>query len=501
MWHTNTPLTSDEFTGNDGVTYTFQVRAWDNAGNVSVWSTGITTTIDATAPESQVSAPANSQTADFDVTWSGLDATSGIVSYDVQYRDGDGAWTGWQTDTTAISATFSGQMRHSYHFQSRARDLAGLVEAWPIQPDASTSVGPLITKYYYHGGKRVAMRHGGVVQYLHGDHLGSTSLTTDENGGMVARQLYHPYGTTRYSEGTLATDFGFTGQRNVAGIGLMDYNARFYDPALGRFISADTIVPDLANPQSLNRYSYVYNNSLKYNDPSGHNPILGLMLIVAGVAMLNYVVPKISNYAEANDMGFWEAAAQSDRYIDTWEEIDVGATAAMKVPETVVGVYMVLTMGGDGLQQGGMYLDSPMAWNMGSSLQGAAGQWGAFWTGTRGSNDINAQLQTLADEAVQTIDDMGDAAFTDAQREALINNPNLRQAYRGSAIDVLFKELIANDPMVQHLNTAPPFRFMPDVVDPNTGQWWDLTKPWLWQGHLDKYAPVYGPNGSLIGYE
>ncbi|MCP4526172.1 MAG: hypothetical protein GY833_09710, partial [Aestuariibacter sp.] len=47
----------------------------------------------------------------FDVTWSGSDATSGIVSYDVQYKDGDGAWTGWQTDTTAISATFSGQMR------------------------------------------------------------------------------------------------------------------------------------------------------------------------------------------------------------------------------------------------------------------------------------------------------------------------------------------------------------------------------------------------------
>ncbi|MCP4525484.1 MAG: hypothetical protein GY833_06200, partial [Aestuariibacter sp.] len=134
VWHTSTPLTSSGFTGNDGITYTFQVRARDNAGNVSVWSTGITTTIDAIAPESQVSAPANSQTADFEVTWSGSDATSGIVSYDVQYKDGDGAWTGWQTDTSAISATFSGQMRHSYHFQSRARDLAGHVEAWPIQP-------------------------------------------------------------------------------------------------------------------------------------------------------------------------------------------------------------------------------------------------------------------------------------------------------------------------------------------------------------------------------
>jgi hypothetical protein len=45
---------------------------------------------------------------------------------------------------------------------------------------------------------------------------------------------------------------------------------REYDPSLGRWLSADTIVPDPANPQSLNRFSYVYNNPLKYVDPTGH---------------------------------------------------------------------------------------------------------------------------------------------------------------------------------------------------------------------------------------
>jgi len=46
--------------------------------------------------------------------------------------------------------------------------------------------------------------------------------------------------------------------------------ARFYDPMLGRFLSADTIVPEPGKPQSLNRYSYVYNRPLMYNDPTGH---------------------------------------------------------------------------------------------------------------------------------------------------------------------------------------------------------------------------------------
>ena len=52
--------------------------------------------------------------------------------------------------------------------------------------------------------------------------------------------------------------------------GLYNYNARLYDPFIGRFISADTIVPQPFNPQSLNRYSYCLNNPLIYVDPSGH---------------------------------------------------------------------------------------------------------------------------------------------------------------------------------------------------------------------------------------
>ncbi len=50
----------------------------------------------------------------------------------------------------------------------------------------------------------------------------------------------------------------------------MDYNARFYSPYLNRWIQPDTIVPSLSNPQSLNRYTYVNNNPLRYTDPGGH---------------------------------------------------------------------------------------------------------------------------------------------------------------------------------------------------------------------------------------
>ena len=68
----------------------------------------------------------------------------------------------------------------------------------------------------------------------------------------------------------MPTDRQFTGQRWEASLGFYDYVARQYNPVLGRFLQADTIIPDPANPQSLNRYAYVLNNPLRYTDPTGH---------------------------------------------------------------------------------------------------------------------------------------------------------------------------------------------------------------------------------------
>ncbi len=61
------------------------------------------------------------------------------------------------------------------------------------------------------------------------------------------------------------------GQRWDATIGLYFYNARYYDPLLGRFVQPDTLVPEPGKPQALNRYSYGMNNPLRFADPTGHN--------------------------------------------------------------------------------------------------------------------------------------------------------------------------------------------------------------------------------------
>ncbi len=144
------------------------------------------------------------------------------------------------------------------------------------------------------------MRKNGSMSFLLSDHLGSTSITTDAAGTKTSELRYSPWGEVRFSSSAnpgLPTDYTFTGQYSYMddpttngareGFGLMFYNARWYDPALGRFAQADTIIPEQSQgTQAWDRYAYVNNNPVRYNDPTGHCPWCvgaGVGLIVGGI--------------------------------------------------------------------------------------------------------------------------------------------------------------------------------------------------------------------------
>ncbi len=177
------------------------------------------------------------------------------------------------------------------------------VKRWDGQADQTTVyVGELyqkntdtgqVTKYYYFESRRVAVRIGG-TPWLLVDHLGSSMVLVDWNGDKWKEQWYSPFGEKRYpSTGDIAIDRRFTGQRWDATIDLYDYQARYYDPALGRFVQPDTMVPELGNPQSLNRYAYVYNNPLRYTDPSGHCPwCISILVGTATDVAIDFLIAK-----------------------------------------------------------------------------------------------------------------------------------------------------------------------------------------------------------------
>lgn len=113
-----------------------------------------------------------------------------------------------------------------------------------------------------------------VGYYYHQDHLGSSSVLSDYAGSLKELSVWYPFGRTQTNNPTAAFKVSnkFTGQVQDEETGLYYYNARYYDPELGRFIQPDTIIPDLSNPQSFNRYAYVLNNPLRLTDPTGHEP-------------------------------------------------------------------------------------------------------------------------------------------------------------------------------------------------------------------------------------
>ncbi len=135
------------------------------------------------------------------------------------------------------------------------------------------------TKYIFAGSQRIASKTLSDTYYYHADHLGSSSIVTDSTGNKVQEIYYYPFGGTRINTGSVNVKHKFTGQEEDAETELYYYGARYYDPKIARFITADTIVPGPFDPQALNRYSYCANNPVIYIDPSGHyfslDPITG----------------------------------------------------------------------------------------------------------------------------------------------------------------------------------------------------------------------------------
>ena len=168
-------------------------------------------------------------------------------------------------------------------------------------PEATPPANHTWRSYYHAAGRRVVLRvqdgSTGVnqVHYLFADHLSSSNVSRRGDGSQTVTQRYYPWDTVRSrSNNALPTGYTYTGQLDT-GAGLMYYGARYYDAALGRFIQPDTIVPEVQNPQALNRYSYVLNNPLRFIDDSGKMPIdivggggggagMAVVMLISGLA-------------------------------------------------------------------------------------------------------------------------------------------------------------------------------------------------------------------------
>jgi RHS repeat-associated protein len=107
----------------------------------------------------------------------------------------------------------------------------------------------------------------GCLKFYHGDNVHSSTLVTNGAGAVVHRQAYKPYGedliATAPGPFTPKLQYNFK-EKEGDGSGYYDYGARLYNPAIGSFLSPDSV------GEGVNRYAYVSNNPLRYTDPTGH---------------------------------------------------------------------------------------------------------------------------------------------------------------------------------------------------------------------------------------
>ena len=148
------------------------------------------------------------------------------------------------------------------------------------------------TTYYQVNDQTVAQKNpDGSKNYFLTDNLGSASVLTNQSGAVVENSTYYPYGQIR--SGGTQSKYLYTGQENDPETNLDYYNSRYYNPSNMHFTQPDTVLPNVYDPQSLNRYSYVENNPLTYSDPSGHcipvcllaNPWTIALIATAAVAV------------------------------------------------------------------------------------------------------------------------------------------------------------------------------------------------------------------------
>jgi RHS repeat-associated protein len=125
--------------------------------------------------------------------------------------------------------------------------------------------GGIIEKFLYGVGP---IYDDAANRYYLEDGLGNIRFMANSTGTSATKVMYDPFGNLRSSAN--ANDIEFQGQWFDDENSQYFLRARYYDPAIGRFISRDTFAGDIQQPQSLNRYTYVQNNPVNYIDPSGH---------------------------------------------------------------------------------------------------------------------------------------------------------------------------------------------------------------------------------------
>lgn len=215
-------------------------------------------------------------------------------------------------------------------------------DCYELQQTGSGSIERLYLAGDYYDSPMVYVKEGSSWKLCNvlRDNLGSITHVTDYDGNLLQELSYDVWGRLRnpatqvvYAYGeepALCLGRGYTGHEHLADFGLINMNARLYDPATSRFLSPDPYVQTPEQSQNFNRYSYCMNNPLKYTDKNGKFFFLidGLIDLISnpikhGFNFSQYSFQRTYNSLKI-DWGLFQGNFKQILSRFTWESIQTG---------------------------------------------------------------------------------------------------------------------------------------------------------------------------------
>lgn len=239
-------------------------------------------------------------------------------------------------------------------------------------------VGGLSTKYIFLGDRRVALKDSTNLRlYFHEDHINSSNVITDASGDQAGMYEYDPYGSTVTQTGSAEVKHRYTGQEADDSTNLYYYNARYYDPQLGRFITADPTIQHPTDPQDFNRYAYCRNNPIRFTDPSGlgwlSKIFAAVFAVVAVVVTWGAATPVIiaaATFAGALGGVAGAAIAKENLLRGALQGAAIGAAVGAGATAGAGGAN--ITMGSGGVESGGAAASAGGGATFGKAIQVSA---------------------------------------------------------------------------------------------------------------------------------
>ena len=147
----------------------------------------------------------------------------------------------------------------------------------------------LVATYNYQNGVKSGYTY--YTQNAHGDVVN----LTDETGAVTKSYTYDAFGVEQNIDDADDNAFRYCGEYYDSESGTIYLRARYYDPAIGRFISRDSVTGENTDPLSLNLYTYCHNNPIIGIDPSGHifNILIGAgigAVVSGGISLVSSII-------------------------------------------------------------------------------------------------------------------------------------------------------------------------------------------------------------------